>query len=906
MVLTPAFDPHVGWPQQNKMGDYFDMNSDDLGADLAYAATFNGEQDVYYIRIGIRCSDAGTVTLDSPSFACEDIATVAVNDCGLNTDDELVETVEVTIHSDSEPTPEAVLLTETGPATSLFRGTIALSGTNAPGVLFIAEGDTVTATYIDADDGEGGANIVVTTTALVDCTLPIISNVQTTDIEARQALVTFDIDEPSRGVVRYGYACGILTESASNGAYVTGQEVLITGLDDDTTYYYVVDAEDQAGNIATDDNGGDCYTFTTPQVPDFFTELFESDNDLDNRVLTFAPDGSSDFYCGISDPITQLPIDPTGGTVITLSDDSSVAITPGQTTVALYGQTYSSFYVGSNGYITFGTSDTSYSETLDNHFSKARIAALYDDLNPSTVGTVSWKQGDGMVAVTYDGVPEYSSTNPNTFQIIMWEDGTIQIAYLGIAATDGLAGLSDGSGLDPDFYETDLSQMNGCDPRPPTAISDDIDVPVDTPTQIEVLANDDGLPNPLVYIVTGLPLHGTLTDVAGGYVITAGDLPYTLTDNGNIVEYAPNASFYGDDAFTFKADDGGVPPEGGESNEATILITVLYNAPAITTDTLPNGCLGQPYSFELQADGGQPELTWLLLPGSDYTEFDLGESLFSATGTGQGWQADDGAWEYTLPFSFSFYGQSYSSVWVCSNGFLDFAGSNTGYVNSTASLISNVRIAPLWDDLKTLSPHDIYVDAGVDYATIRWDAETYTGGYAANFAVTLFADGRIQFHYGSGNTGLTPTIGISSGNGTDYVLSMYDGATSLTDVNSVEFAGVPLLPAGLGLSSDGVLSGVPTEFGEFAPRIRVSDSLGRSDDALLSLVVDEHCAFMVGDMDCDGDVDFDDIDPFVLALGGQAGYEAQYPACNWLNADCDASGGVDFDDIDAFVALIGS
>ena len=49
--LTPAFDPHLGWPQQNKMGDYFDMVSDNAGVHLAYAATFNGEQDVYYARI---------------------------------------------------------------------------------------------------------------------------------------------------------------------------------------------------------------------------------------------------------------------------------------------------------------------------------------------------------------------------------------------------------------------------------------------------------------------------------------------------------------------------------------------------------------------------------------------------------------------------------------------------------------------------------------------------------------------------------------------------------------------------------------------------------------------------------------------------------------------------------------
>ncbi|MBK9126677.1 MAG: hypothetical protein IPM13_02615 [Phycisphaerales bacterium] len=60
-----------------------------------------------------------------------------------------------------------------------------------------------------------------------------------------------------------------------------------------------------------------------------------------------------------------------------------------------------------------------------------------------------------------------------------------------------------------------------------------------------------------------------------------------------------------------------------------------------------------------------------------------------------------------------------------------------------------------------------------------------------------------------------------------------------------------------------------------------------------------------GDMDCDGDVDFDDIDPFVLALGGPGVYYAEYPLCNWMNADTNGDGLVNFDDIDAFVALIG-
>lgn len=64
--------------------------------------------------------------------------------------------------------------------------------------------------------------------------------------------------------------------------------------------------------------------------------------------------------------------------------------------------------------------------------------------------------------------------------------------------------------------------------------------------------------------------------------------------------------------------------------------------------------------------------------------------------------------------------------------------------------------------------------------------------------------------------------------------------------------------------------------------------------------------FKYGDLNCDGAVDFDDIDPFVLALGGPAGYYARYPRCDWLLADCNADGTVDFEDIDPFVALLGA
>ncbi len=65
------------------------------------------------------------------------------------------------------------------------------------------------------------------------------------------------------------------------------------------------------------------------------------------------------------------------------------------------------------------------------------------------------------------------------------------------------------------------------------------------------------------------------------------------------------------------------------------------------------------------------------------------------------------------------------------------------------------------------------------------------------------------------------------------------------------------------------------------------------------------CARTPGDMNCDGIVDFDDIDPFVEALGYPGGAGWPY-ACPWINGDCNGDGQVNFDDIDPFVALIGT
>jgi hypothetical protein len=52
LPVSPAFDSTVGHPQQNKIGDYYQMRSNAEGAAVIYSATFNGEQDVYFLRVG--------------------------------------------------------------------------------------------------------------------------------------------------------------------------------------------------------------------------------------------------------------------------------------------------------------------------------------------------------------------------------------------------------------------------------------------------------------------------------------------------------------------------------------------------------------------------------------------------------------------------------------------------------------------------------------------------------------------------------------------------------------------------------------------------------------------------------------------------------------------------------------
>ena len=134
------------------------------------------------------------------------------------------------------------------------------------------------------------------------------------------------------------------------------------------------------------------------------------------------------------------------GIPLTLGDDSSQEVDLGFS-FPFNGSSYSSVFVNSNGNLTFGSGDTDFSESVAELLSdQPRIAPLWDDLSPNNGGLVLLKYGSGSATIEFRDVPEFLASTTNSFSVTLFSDGRITVAYGGIAAIDGIAGVSPGGG----------------------------------------------------------------------------------------------------------------------------------------------------------------------------------------------------------------------------------------------------------------------------------------------------------------------------------------------------------------------------------------------------------------------------------------------------------------------------
>jgi hypothetical protein len=72
VAVSNSFNPFEGYPNQDKIGDYITIVSDNTGGNVAYSATFNfnvsrnqHEEDVYYVRVAPSTSGINLVSAAS-------------------------------------------------------------------------------------------------------------------------------------------------------------------------------------------------------------------------------------------------------------------------------------------------------------------------------------------------------------------------------------------------------------------------------------------------------------------------------------------------------------------------------------------------------------------------------------------------------------------------------------------------------------------------------------------------------------------------------------------------------------------------------------------------------------------------------------------------------------------------
>jgi hypothetical protein len=497
-------------------------------------------------------------------------------------------------------------------------------------------------------------------------------------------------------------------------------------------------------NVTSDMLGQD-YVALVQEQPDYYgyyTEQFSSGVDLLNKSIMFTPTGGGTSYDACLQEITQLPTDPAGGTPLALTDDSYELVTlHDQRTVFIYGSSFSNFYVGSNGYITFLEGDRDNVGSLSGHFDTRRISVLFDDFDPSKGGMVSWQQFADRVVVTWQDIPEWTNipkpNNSNTFQVEMYFDGRIQLSWLGIDNQEGTVGLSDGHGLPADFEQTDFSEYPRCGTEPPTISG-------------------------YVWTSGGSAIGGvTLTFSNGGSSVTDSNGYYSNTVSyGSSGVVTPSKSGY-----TFN------PPFRSYSNVTSDISGQDY---AALVQGLPDG----PDFFTEQFSSGVDlsNKSIMFAPTEDGTSYnaclqEITQLPSDPAGGARLLLGDDSYELVTLhdQRTISIYGGSFSDFYVGSNGYITFLEGDRDNVGSLSGHFDTKRISVLFDDFDPSKGGAISWGQFADRVVVTWqDIPEWTNVPKPNnsntFQVEMYFDGRVQLAW-LGIDNQEGVVGLSDGHG---------------------------------------------------------------------------------------------------------------------------------------------
>ncbi len=240
-----------------------------------------------YRAIRQMVSRQGAVFLDREVYSCSTVIEMKLLDSDIRGN----ATQSVTLETGGGDL-ETVLLSETNTTLGIFAGSIS-TDSGVPniedGILQVSDGEVITVTYLDADDGSGNPAIT-TDTAMTDCRAPMVFNVEIYGL-GPVLTFTFETDEPTTARVLGGTSCGgPYTVEVPVSVLKTNHTIVVTSVSPETDYYFVIEACDGAGNVAIDDDNGQCHLFTTTGPRDIYVP---SEHPNIQEAIDIAWDGST-------------------------------------------------------------------------------------------------------------------------------------------------------------------------------------------------------------------------------------------------------------------------------------------------------------------------------------------------------------------------------------------------------------------------------------------------------------------------------------------------------------------------------------------------------------------------------------------------------------------------------------
>lgn len=259
-----------------------------------------------------------------------------------------------------------------------------------------------------------------------------------------------------------------------------------------------------------------------------------------------------------------------------------------------------------------------------------------------------------------------------------------------------------------------------------------------------------------------------------------------------------------------------------ENGMTTLFInaTLNFDLPVISTNSLPEAKIYEPYSTQLLATAGTSAYQWKYM--CDYTEVALPTTFPTVTANQLSVSStSNGFTEVLLPFEFPFYGKKYNKLYAHVDGYLMFEPDLypwTFIIYEKTFFKNTKNISPYMSKPLTLFPTEgdgIWYQGDQNGIIFRWKSGMYGSGPTTdlNFAVKLFPDGKIEFYYDDiiSNSWVSWNAGISQGDGVNFhALSIVDSLTQPAKNSMFQLTTLPF-PTELSITDNGILSGTPSK-----------------------------------------------------------------------------------------------